>query len=276
MQLPPGARVVVEKGNLTAVKITDASASSLLCSGTEWCVANKDTAQDYLDDGPLYLIYVDGKREYLCHLESEQFMDVYDSEIDVELQFELLKLIEPDTGVNITNNAEWAFKYAKEIVKGRFKKGEPVIASELYWAVKYAREVIKGRWPAIEPNILKSSSYVYPYARDVIKGRWPEGEPSILKSISSTWGYIGSCVKGRWPEAEPLLAEHAFYSYYYALEILKGRFPAGEDIISKNADYAFYYVRDIIKGRWPKGEEAMMRDLRHWGNYQGIVRKSEG
>jgi hypothetical protein len=45
------------------------------------------------------------------------------------------------------------------------------------WAYWYARDVIKGRWPEAEPVIRSDPEWAYRYALNVIKGRWPEAEP---------------------------------------------------------------------------------------------------
>jgi hypothetical protein len=54
------------------------------------------------------------------------------------------------------------------------KRLEPIIIKSLQYAYKYARDVIKGRWKEAEPIIIKNSCYAYRYARDVIKGKLPE------------------------------------------------------------------------------------------------------
>lgn len=89
MQLPPGAKFLGKSQGFSVVKITSPEASSLLCSGTEWCVANKDTAEHYLKTGPLFLFYENGEREYLVHIEEGQYMDVYDSPVDSSIEHRL-------------------------------------------------------------------------------------------------------------------------------------------------------------------------------------------
>jgi len=46
-----------------------------------------------------------------------------------------------------------AYRYALEVIRGRFPEAEPVIAQYGYWALWYARDVIKGRWVEAEPVI---------------------------------------------------------------------------------------------------------------------------
>ena len=65
------------------------------------------------------------------------------------------------------------------------KPVEHIIKRESAYAFRYARDVIKGRWPEVEPIIMKSPRYSYCYARGVIKDRWIEAEPYIHRS--SIW-----------------------------------------------------------------------------------------
>ena len=46
-------------------------------------------------------------------------------------------------------------------------------------AYKYAKDIIKGRWPEAEKYIMKVPEDAYKYAKDIIKGRFPEGEEAI-------------------------------------------------------------------------------------------------
>lgn len=53
-------------------------------------------------------------------------------------------------------------------------------------AYHYARNVLKCRWPKGEPVIMTSPSWSYLYARYVIEGRWPEAE-LIIKTSRPNW-----------------------------------------------------------------------------------------
>jgi hypothetical protein len=142
MQLPPGAKLVLTKGKHKVVEITDAKASSLLCSGTAWCVANFYTAEEYLNDGSLFLVYENNERKYLIHYDSDQFMDIYDNEVEPEIKFKLVDLLEQITGINKNNDASLAFGYAVSIIGGRWPEGETVISKDPHIAVYYALYVI--------------------------------------------------------------------------------------------------------------------------------------
>jgi hypothetical protein len=278
LQLPPGAEVVLEKDKYTAVKITTPEASSTLCSGTEWCVANKNTAEDYLKKGPLYLIYVDKQfedpdnwelnddgqferidwviggttiqyakeleRKYLVHIEMDQFMDVYDSPVSNKIKSELIDLLEPVTGKTIYNYAKFAYHHATELWHdgdvGTFK--------------------MLRRFPEGEAAIATDPEIAYRYALYVIKGRFPEGEAAIAKASSWATHYAKDVIKGRWPEGEAAIAKDPFFAYKYAKDVIKGRFPEGEAAIATDPGYAYYYAKEVIKGRWPEGEAAITTD----------------
>jgi hypothetical protein len=89
MELPPGAEFIGKYDEFEVVRITDANASSLLCSGTKWCVANKDSAESYLKYSPTYLFYENGERKYLAHTESNQYMDVYNDVVEPKIEREM-------------------------------------------------------------------------------------------------------------------------------------------------------------------------------------------
>ena len=89
----------------------------------------------------------------------------------------------PDLEKTIATDALHAFCYARDVIKGRFELGEPVIAQDHKWAYMYAAYVLEGRFELGEPIIAKNAQYAYYYAHDVLKGRFQLGEPIILKSI---------------------------------------------------------------------------------------------
>lgn len=250
IQLPLGAELIANKGAMKAVKITTPEASSILCSGTEWCVANKETAEEYLKQGPLYLIYVNDERKYLVHEESNQFMDVYDNEIyddednssllGLKTKIEIIDLLSPIFELD----ANLAFTYANKIAKGRWPYGEQAIAQHSHLSFLYAKNIIHGRFPAGEPAIMKNPKAAYQYAADVIRGRWLEAEPIIAQNNYAE-NYAQEVIRGRWPEAEPFIAKNAWRSCWYAINVLNGRFPAGEPAIMNDPHTSKMYQSHI-------------------------------
>ena len=66
-----------------------------------------------------------------------------------------------------------------------------------YWAYLYAKDVIKGRWPEGEPVIAREPVLACGYALCVIQGRFPKGEPAIARDPHSTKDYLNA-----FPEAK--------------------------------------------------------------------------
>lgn len=62
---------------------------------------------------------------------------------------------------------------------GPTPRREQAVAKNADTAFKYAVQIIKGPWPPGEAAIAQNPRYVYEYARDVIKAPWPPGEAAI-------------------------------------------------------------------------------------------------
>jgi len=272
--LPPGAKVVLESGPYQVVKVSSAEASTKLCSGTEWCVANKDTAEYYLESGPLYLVYKDGEREVLVHFETLQFKDVFDVEVPAVYKFKLVDLLAPLSGFSKENSPELAYSYARDIVKGRWSEGEEVIANSSKIAVKYAAEVLKRRWPEIEEDVSKDTELAVKYAAEVLKRRWPEIEEDISKDANLAVKYAAEVLKRRWPEAEEVIAKSAGPACSYAAHVVQGRWPEGEESIIKSANWATYYAIYVLKDRWPEAEGVIAKSEYNADNYRDFLRRS--
>ena len=137
--------------------------------------------------------------------------------------------------------AAWAIKHQQ-----RFPEAEPYIDKDPYWAYRYARDVLKGRWPEVEATIA-TSPHVCKYAKDVIKGRWPEGEEAIANQLplslrtSLSFYYARGVIKGRWPEAEAAIATDPGFACCYARDT-KDRFPEGEKAIATDPIWTKRYL----------------------------------
>ena len=64
---------------------------------------------------------------------------------------------------------ESAYKYAKDVLKGRFPEAEPFIAKDPEYAYLYAKDVLKGRFTEAEPFIAKDKYYFNLYKTNIIK-----------------------------------------------------------------------------------------------------------
>jgi len=82
----------------------------------------------------------------------------------------------------------------------RIPKLEPFILEDAYWSYRYARDVIKGRFILAEPAISKDSEYSCWYAEDVIKGRFILAEPTISKDAQCSYYYAKDVIKGKLPD----------------------------------------------------------------------------
>ena len=277
LMLPPGAKLVLESSPYQFVKVTTVPAATQLASRTEWCVANKPNAAEYLKDGPLYLVYKDGKRDVLIHFENGdngEFMDTENEAVPISYKFELIELLTPVTGISKENSHSLALQYALEVVEGRWPEGEEAIGKDARSALDYAimlkENGIMDRWPAGEEAISKDSDTGYQYARKILEGRWPEGEEAISKHSISAFDYAINVVKGEWPEGEEAISTESYSAFYYAVFINK-RFPQGEFAISNVAEFSYVYARDIIKGRFPQGEKAIIKDERWAKKYEDFL-----
>lgn len=80
--------------------------------------------------------------------------------------------------------ARKAFYHARDVIKGPWPEGEPIILQDPRWTFYYIQDVIKGPWPKGEPTILQDPRWAYWYALEIIKGPWPKGE-EIIKRYES-------------------------------------------------------------------------------------------
>jgi len=69
-------------------------------------------------------------------------------------------------------------------------------------AYRYAYDVIMGRWPEGEEAIKSDPEYAYYYARNIIRGRWPEGEEAIKSNPEYAYRYNTIGIDGRWPRVQ--------------------------------------------------------------------------
>ena len=284
--LPPGAKLVLESEAYQFVKVSTVKAVTQLASRTSWCVANKANAEDYLEKGPLYLVYEGGARKILISFEKNEFKNVKNKEVPAKVKFKIVDLLAPVSGVRKESSPVLAYQYARDVVKGEWPEGEKVLAENPRWATSYACDVIKGRFPKGELAISADTESAYLYAEmlylkhtfsyDKEKYRWPEGEKIISQNPKYALRYAKKVIGGRWPEAEETIAtsactERPNYACMYAIDVINGRWPEGEKSISTDAESAYRYAvmlkKKGIMNRWPEGEEAISADAWHAYEY---------
>jgi hypothetical protein len=141
--------------------------------------------------------------------------------------------------------AEDAYWYAHAL-RQRFELGEPVIATDANFAYIYSRDVIKGRFELGESTIAKNAEWAYAYARNIIKGRFELGESTIAKDAEWASAYARNIIKGRFELGESTIAKDAEWASAYARNIIKGRFELDEEVILKSNLHANHH-KDMLK-----------------------------
>jgi lambda repressor-like predicted transcriptional regulator len=69
----------------------------------------------------------------------------------------------------IAQDAQFAYQYARDVLRSPWPEAEPVIAQDPEYASFYARFVLKAPWPAAEPTIAQIGFCAHMYIQDVIK-----------------------------------------------------------------------------------------------------------
>ena len=263
-------------------------ASQKLGTGTTWCTSTR-SSNNYFDQYTMTttLIYIISKttdEKYAIRFENKtgKVVECRDKDND-DIESEFQEFTGFDAGALVhrcrankkwqeftgsierrkiekilqTGDAEEAFNYARDVIKGRCPEVENLIASDPDWALYYACGVIKGRFPEGEKAIASNPEWAYFYATYVILGRWPEGEKAIASDPEWAFKYARDAIKGRFPEGEEAIASDPEWAFAYAITVIKGRFPEGEEAIAGNPRYAYHYAINVIKGRFPEGEKAI-------------------
>ena len=269
---------LVDTSRLKIVKITkkdetDGAAKILsdFARASKWCVTNVKKADEYLSNGPLYVIYLDGEK-YLYAPKNEELMNVKNEPWILSLEeYDLLSphlpqvalhledQTHPDYHKAVMKSPRRAIEYAMDVINGRWPEAEPYIMKDPYCAYEYALLVIKDRWPEAEENILKDPASAALYAGNVIEDRWPEAEPIIINNTNAALSYAHKAIKGRWPEAEEVILKEPVAAELYAADVIKGRWPEAEPIIIEDPHAATYYAINIFKGRWPEAEPLIVQ-----------------
>jgi hypothetical protein len=197
-------------------------AAKILGRGTKWCTAaEKNNMFDhYNEKGPLYVWRDKSGDKYQIHFPTIQFMDSRDNPISHEqfMYFRtkhpvLSKLFKQGEQLYMTD-AEHAFNYAFNRIRGRWTEGENVIKNDPLWAYKYARDVVGGKWEEGEPIIASRTPYAYRYAMFVIKDRFPQGESKIASDPYFAMEYARDVMHGRFPGGEPTIMKSGYAEEY--------------------------------------------------------------
>ncbi len=80
-----------------------------------------------------------------------------------------------------------------------------------YEAYKYAKNVVKGRVPELEPLILTDMGSTYDYTFNLVKGRWPQAEQTFANGDpGASVSYAERHLKKRWIDVPKISKDLAF------------------------------------------------------------------
>jgi len=224
-----GAKTILDRQGWKVIEVTSGEASEYYARGTRWCTSDKETANDYLKEGPLYVIIHNGEKKAQYHPESQQITNIKDRPLMVNNSIvKILNAAKAPLNFDVLNISERLPKYEKELLKR--SRNEPAVwrntenPSSLTNLVHYWMYVINNDGDADTPD-----------------HRWPEAEEIFVKNPTSACMYACG-LKEKWPEAEPIIAADSEHAYEYAM-IFNERFKAGEPAIKTDTMLAANYAR---------------------------------
>ena len=127
---------------------------------------------------------------------------------------------------------------------------ERIISEDAKCSYKYAINVINGRWKLGEAAISESAERSYWYAKYIIEGRFVLGEAAISKDAELSYEYAINVIKGRWELGEAAISKDAEYSFCYAKYVIRGSWT--QELAVMCPCWLFFYAKDVSKGRLPK------------------------
>jgi len=220
-------------------------------------------------------------------------LKTYDTHISPEEAYTRLKNGDKDPVLvrAVAKSPRYAYYYAKDILKGPFSLGEPIIAKHPGYSYSYALYVLKGPFTLGEPAIAKHPGYAYGYARYVLKGPFPLGEPTIAMDDSWKQRYQERVLKGRpWTGLDQKVDESLdlknlvsdpkklkTYKTHISPEEAYTRLMKGQKAeylvraVAKDPEFAFAYAYYVLNGRFPLGEPAIAKSSKYACYYARYV-----
>lgn len=148
------ATVSYNKGEIMIVEVTDKNAASKYAAGTRWCTSSPATAQTYLNKGPLYVVFRNGKKYGQIHSESDQIMDLQDRPIGGNLPPEIATfMVKTDRDKLINLLEKWP---TRDDLAKSFQKDE--IARKKRELMGYTSQLAKAQ-AVYEGNDVDEESY---------------------------------------------------------------------------------------------------------------------
>lgn len=116
----------------------------------------------------------------------------------------------------LSKNGFLAYRYARDILNGPFKMGEPAIAKDPHNSFNYAQNILNGPFKLGEPAIAKKNgSRSLAYARGILDGPFKLGEPAMAKNAELAFGYAVYVLDMPFKLGEPAIAKDPYYAEVY-------------------------------------------------------------
>jgi len=134
--------------------------------------------------------------------------------------------------------------------KQRILKLEKIILNSPYYAYKYARDIIKGKWPEAEKIISTEAYTAYNYAICILNNNFKDGENVIAEKADYAYYYAYKIIKGPWEDGEEIISKSAEYSVLYSQNILKKPFYKSHYTLflkEENRPFKDLYVKKLKK-----------------------------
>ena len=206
-ELPDGAELVYDGGGYQIVEANQPQAACELSQGSKWCTKEEPTAEGYLMDSPLYVIYRNQQKAAQLHLGHPA-----SGSLTIELKNVRNRSFVPDDGLRRALAGSGLLgKILKRAANG--------VGAEAVFK-KFAGTEDD---PTVRALCAKDPKLAYIYAQNVLHGRFPEGEKSIATQPEMAIAYARKFIGGRFPEAEPRIVNWK-YDIIYA-DMLRGTNP---------------------------------------------------
>ena len=156
----------------------------------------------------------------------------------------------PELELIISQDANYSYWYADNVLQARFVLGEKIISTSAEYSCWYSRSVLKSRFEIGEEIISKDYYYSVQYAVDVIKGRFELGEEAISRSPGYSYIYLKYLMDNdikidlvSLNKLEESITKDEYYSISYSLLINK-RFTKFEKNVK---EIPSFYVNLILR-----------------------------
>lgn len=227
--LPEGAALIYNANGLQIARADSAAAACQLARGTKWCTSNENTANYYLRQAPLYIIYERGKKVMQMHVGNDgfQLMDLQDNPVpvdralfhaleDLELTDEIFQTLmkHPNFDSDGIRMFQSFWNNFSSEVQQELKKTTAVY-SDL--AITFARYTER-RFPEGEATIAKDAWDSLMYARTVVHGRFVPGEPAIFRDARTLREYgrfLDNLPGDEWKSFERDYSTNPMYQHYF-------------------------------------------------------------